>query len=128
MKIDPIIAVEDVEKSSIWFQQIFGWQSKQGGSEFDILTTEDGEVCICLHKWGEHDHPSMVNKNITPGNGLILYFRAKDIGKIHWKLTEVDYPLDKDIALNPNSQHREFSFYDPNGYYFTISEYHEYDG
>jgi len=37
IKIDPIIAVKDVEASSKWYQSVFGYRSMHGGKEFDIL-------------------------------------------------------------------------------------------
>ena len=47
---------------------------------FDILTDEENQVVLCLHKWEEHDHPTMINQNLTPGHGLILYFRTDELG------------------------------------------------
>jgi predicted enzyme related to lactoylglutathione lyase len=81
-KIDPIIAVKDVEASSKWYQSVFGCKSMHGGKEFDVLVSENGEILICLHKWGEHQHPTMINPRITPGNGLILYFRTDNMNMI----------------------------------------------
>jgi len=49
-KIDPIIAVKDVEASSKWYQSIFGCRSMHGGNEFDILVSENNVVLLCLHK------------------------------------------------------------------------------
>ncbi len=50
MKVDPIIAVKDVEASSKWYQAVFGLSSIHGGKEFDILVNENDEVSHCLHK------------------------------------------------------------------------------
>jgi catechol-2,3-dioxygenase len=58
IKIDPIIAVKDVEASSKWYQSVLGCRSMHGGKEFDILISENDEVLLCLHKWGEHGHPT----------------------------------------------------------------------
>jgi len=41
-----------------------------------FLNLQDNEILLCLHKEGEHLHPTMTNQSITPGNGLILYFRT----------------------------------------------------
>lgn len=89
IKIDPIIAVNDVESSSKWYQSIFGCKSMHGGKDFDILVSQEGDILLCLHKWEEHGHSTMMNPAITPGNGLILYFRTKylhiirqNVGKI----------------------------------------------
>ena len=128
MKIDPIIAVKDVEESSKWYQTVFGWDSKHGGNEFDILTTKAGEVTICLHKWGEHEHPTMKSSTVNRGNGLILYFRTENIEEIREKLNAMDYLVEREIQLSQNSNKREFSLRDPDGYHISIAEYHEYEG
>ena len=85
IKTDPIIAVKDVEASSKWYQTIFGCKSMHGGKEFDILVSENEEILICLHKWGEHDHPTMTNPTANSGNGLILYFRTDNMDGIRKK-------------------------------------------
>lgn len=127
-KIDPIIAVRDVEKSSHWYQLLFGWKSKHGGGDFDILVTQDDQVVLCLHRWGEHEHPTMQNPEITPGNGLILYFRTDRMQELRNRLGRSEITIEEDIHLNPNSRRKEFSLRDPDGYYLTISEYHKYEG
>jgi predicted enzyme related to lactoylglutathione lyase len=128
MKIDPIIAVKDVEASSNWYQSIFGCRSMHGGKDFDILVTENGEVLLCLHKWGEHQHPSMADPGITAGNGLILYFRTKTMELIRQNAEKAGACIVEDIHLNPNSTKHEFSVRDPDGYYLTITDFHEYEG
>ena len=128
MQIDPIIAVKDVPKASQWYQQVFGYTSQHGGNDFDVLLSEEGEIRLCLHRWGEHDHPSMKDPGITPGNGLILYFRTNKLETIRQNLKNLDYPVAREIQLNPNSGMQEFSVVDPNGYYLTVSEFHRFGG
>lgn len=127
-KIDPIIAVKDVEASSKWYQSVFGCRSMHGGKEFDILLSENDEVLICLHKWGEHEHRTMTNPSITPGNGLILYFRTENMNAIRQNVEKIGSSIEEDIHLNPNSTKKEFSLRDPDGYYLTITEFHKYEG
>ncbi|MBJ7881916.1 VOC family protein [Gelidibacter salicanalis] len=127
-KIDPIIAVKDVEASSKWYQSLFGFKSKHGGKEFDILVNNNDEVLLCLHKWREHEHPTMKNPAIKPGNGLILYFRTENMRLIWQNSKNINAVIEEDIHLNPNSKKEEFSLRDPNGYYLTITELHEYEG
>lgn len=127
-KVDPIIAVKDVEASSKWYQSIFRCRSLHGGKDFDVLVSENNEVLICLHKWEEHGHPTMTNPTITPGNGLILYFKVEDINFIRENVEKTGSPVEEDIHLNANSTKKEFSLRDPDGYYLTVTEYHEYEG
>lgn len=127
-KLDPIIAVNDVELSSAWYQSVFGCKSLHGGKEFDILVDESKEVLICLHKWGEHGHPTMADKNITVGNGLILYLRTKAIRTIRENVEKSGTRIEEDIHLNTNSNRMEFSLRDPDGYFLIVSDYHIYEG
>jgi hypothetical protein len=127
-QVDPIIAVNNVETSSKWYQSVFGCRSMHGGKEFDILVSEDEEILSCLHKWGEHQHPTMINPEIAPGNGLILYFRTDMMLVIRQNVDNIGGYVEEDIHLNPNSRKREFSLRDPDGYYLTITEFHKYEG
>jgi hypothetical protein len=127
-KMDPIIAVKDVQASSIWYQSIFGCRSLHGGTEFEILVAENNEVLVCLHKWGEHQHPTMTDPNITARNGLILYLRTENMSGIRKNVEKMGYPVEEEIHLNPNSTKMEFSLRDPDGYYLTVTEYHKYNG
>ena len=127
-KIDPIIAVKDVETSAKWYQNIFGFKRTHGGNEFAVLVTENDEISLCLHKWGQHEHPTMENPKITPGNGLILYFRTENLNRIRRNVEKLKHPIEEDIRINPNSTKREFSLRDPDGYYLTITEFHKYEG
>lgn len=127
-KIDTIIAVKDVAASSTWYQSVFGCTSLHGGNEFEVLVTGNKEVLICLHKWGAHEHPTMIGPNISPGNGLILYFRTENMHLIRQNVEKIDGIIEEDIHLNPNSRKMEFSLRDPDGYYLTITEFHTYEG
>jgi catechol 2,3-dioxygenase-like lactoylglutathione lyase family enzyme len=127
-KIDPIIAVKDVNASSKWYQSVFGCRRTHGGDVFAVLEDENSEILICLHKWGEHEHPTMANPKITPGNGLILYFKTDNLDNIWLNIQKMNYPFEEDIHINTNSAKKEFSLRDPDGYYMTITEYHKYEG
>jgi predicted enzyme related to lactoylglutathione lyase len=127
-KIDPIIAVKDVEASAKWYQQIFGFSRAHGGSEFAVLVSEEDEIVLCLHKWGEHGHPTMTNPNIMVGNGLILYFKVENLNAIRQNAEKISCNIEEEIHQNPNSLKKEFSLRDPDGYYLTVTEYHEYEG
>ena len=127
-KIDPIIAVKDVEASSRWYQSKLKCQNMHSGKDFDILVSENDEILICLHKWGEHGHPTMANPGIAPGNGLILYFRSENMNEVRQNVSKMGATVEEEIHLNPNLTKMEFSFRDLDGYYLTVTEFHKYEG
>ena len=127
-RLDPIIAVKDVEASSKWYQKIFGFKSNHGGDHFSVLVSDDNEIILCLHKWNEHNHPTMTNPNITVGNGLLLYFRTENMDMIYQNAIKAGCVIEEEVHLNPNSLRQEFSFRDLDGYFLTVTEFHKYEG
>jgi len=127
-KVDPIIAVRDVQASAEWYAKIFGFNNAHGGDGFGVLTTKDNEIIFCLHAWEMDDHPTMKNRNITAGNGLLLYFRTADWEQIKQNLEKIGWTLEEEVHQNTNSLKQEFSFRDPDGYFITVTEFHTYEG
>lgn len=127
-KIDPIIAVRDIVTSVAWYQSVFDCKRKHGGDDFAVLVDHNDEVLICLHKWGQQEHPTMTNPDIVPGNGLIFYYKTDDMESIRRRIESIDYPVEDDIHVNPNSGKKEFSLRDQDGYYWIVTEYHTYEG
>lgn len=127
-RLDPIIAVKDVEASSKWYQKIFGFKNNHGGDHFSVLVSDDNEIILCLYKWNEHNHPTMTDPNITVGNGLLLYFRTENMDMIYQNALKAGCVIEGEVHLNPNSLRQEFSFRDPNGYVLTVTEFHKYEG
>ena len=75
-----IIGVSDVPTSFKWYQSLFGQpETRPHHDYFGQILDSDGTVLLCLHQWGEHEHPSLTSPdNATPGNGLLLFFRVDD--------------------------------------------------
>ncbi len=121
IRTEVILGVKDVEKSSQWYQSLLNCRSRHGGSIFEILTNhEDDMVVLCLHKWGEHDHPTLKDYRIAPGNGLIIYFRVSDLTIIWENAQRLNAVIEKEPHVNMNSGQEEFSLRDPDGYYISI--------
>lgn len=118
-----IIGVRDVPNSFRWYQTLFG-QTATGPAHdyFGQIVDDDGTVLLCLHEWGEHDHPSLTSpETATPGNGLLLFFRVDDYAAALERARTLVDRLSEEPNLNPNTQTMEFSLRDPDGYYVTIS-------
>jgi catechol 2,3-dioxygenase-like lactoylglutathione lyase family enzyme len=118
-----IIGVRDVPASFRWYQSLFGQSETAPAHEYfgQILDT-DGTVLLCLHEWGEHDHPSLLSPDTAaPGNGLLLFFRVDDYDEALKRARALVSGFEEEPHLNPNTQTLEFSLRDPDGYYVTIS-------
>lgn len=127
-QLDPIIAVADVAASAAWYQKIFGFRNAHGGEDFAVLMDETDQIILCLHQWAAHEHPTLKDRSIAVGNGLLLYFRTSNMEAIKSNLEKENWLLEEALHLNPNSQRMEFSLKDPNGYFLTVTEYHRYEG
>ena len=126
-KVDPIIAVNDVPASAAWYQEVFGCTGMHGGGHFEILLDGIGEVLVCLHQWGTHEHPTMIEP-VQPGNGLILYLRTAHMKEIHENASRSEGAAPSEIYKNPNAGMREFTLRDPDGYFWIVSEAHSFGG
>ena len=118
-----IIGVRDVPISFTWYQSLFGQpETAPSHDYFGQLLDTDGTVLLCLHEWGEHDHPSLTSPDMAqPGNGLLLFFRVDDYDDALIRARALVPQLEEEPHQNPNTQTMEFSLRDPDGYYVTIS-------
>ena len=121
VRTETIIAVKSVSKSSQFYQKLLNCSGTHGGETFEIL--KDGNtVILCLHKWGEHDHPTMLNAEKENGNGVILFFRVSNINSILENAKMLNATIEKEIHYNENSLKNQFILRDPDNYYLIISE------
>jgi catechol 2,3-dioxygenase-like lactoylglutathione lyase family enzyme len=118
-----IIGVNDVLSSFKWYQSLFGQQETAPAHDyFGQLLDSDGTVLLCLHQWGDHEHPSLMSPDhATPGNGLLLFFRVDDFKLALQRARGLVSRLEEEPHINPNTRTKEFSVRDPDGYYVTIS-------
>jgi len=119
-----IIGVANVPASFQWYQSLFGQPPARPAHDyFGQILDSDGTVLLCVHRWGDHDHPSLTSPDrATPGNGLLLFFRVDDFDLALQRARSLVTRLEEEPHVNPNTQTREFSLRDPDGYYVTISE------
>jgi catechol 2,3-dioxygenase-like lactoylglutathione lyase family enzyme len=118
-----IIGVSDVVSSFKWYQSLFGLpETLPGHDHFGQIVDTDGTVLLCLHRWGAHDHPSLMSPDDgTPGNGLLVFFRVDDYEMALKRARALVARFEEEPHVNPNTQTMEFSLRDPDGYYVTIS-------
>jgi catechol 2,3-dioxygenase-like lactoylglutathione lyase family enzyme len=117
-----IIGVRDVARSVAWYQILLGSaQSHPAHDSFGQVADDDGEVLISLHKWGDHDHPSLIAPDPCPRNGLLLFFRVDDFDRALQRARKLVDALDEEPNRNPNTGTMEFALRDPDGYRVMIS-------
>ena len=121
-RLETIIAVRNVTKSSKWYQDLLGLKSNHGGDNFEMLANQKGEVILCLHRWGEHEHPTMTDSRMAVGNGLILYFRVSNFEKNWSNAVRLKLAIEQEPHRNENSGQQQFILRDLDGYYIIISE------
>lgn len=119
-----IIGVNDVARSCRWYQSLLGLpQTAPAHDYFGQLVDADGTVLLCLHAWGEHDHPSLTSpERAEPGNGLLLFFRVDDFEWVVARARALAARLEEEPQVNPSTGTPEFSLRDPDGYFVTISD------
>jgi len=118
-----IIGVRDVASSFTWYQSLLGLpETAPAHDYFGQIVDPDGTVLLCLHAWGDHDHPPLTSPDrAEPGNGLLLFFRVDDFHPALRRARALGSPLAEEPHRNPSTGTLEFSLRDPDGYYVTIS-------
>jgi catechol 2,3-dioxygenase-like lactoylglutathione lyase family enzyme len=118
-----IIGVVDVPGSFRWYQSLLGLpETAPAHDYFGQIIDSDGTVLLCLHEWGEHEHPSLTSPDhAQPGNGLLLFLRVDDFDMALLRARSLVTRLEEEPHLNPSTGTPEFSLRDPDGYYVTIS-------
>jgi predicted enzyme related to lactoylglutathione lyase len=118
-----IIGVADVARSFTWYQSLFGQPASAPAHEYfgQVLDT-DGAVLLCLHRWGDHEHPTLMSAaRAEPGNGLLLFFRVDDFDETLSRARALVGQLAKEPQTNPATGTQEFALRDPDGYYVMVS-------
>jgi catechol 2,3-dioxygenase-like lactoylglutathione lyase family enzyme len=122
MHPQPLIAVRDVEASSRWYQTLLGCTSGHGGTEYERLVDEGGELILQLHDWDAHEHPHMGDPAAGPlGNGVLLWFQIDDFVAAVGRARALSAEVLEGPQVNPNANHREIWLRDPDGYVVVLA-------
>jgi catechol 2,3-dioxygenase-like lactoylglutathione lyase family enzyme len=118
-----IIGVTDVTQSLAWYQELLGLTVTQPAHDYfgQVLDT-DKTVLLCLHRWGDHEHPSLTSPSrAQPGNGLLLFFRVDNFDQVLFQARSLVPALEEEPNVNPNTGTREFALRDLDGYHVMVS-------
>jgi catechol 2,3-dioxygenase-like lactoylglutathione lyase family enzyme len=117
-----IIGVRDVARSFEWYQSLLGLPLTQPAHDYFGTIETGGNVLLCLHRWGDHEHPPLASPDrAEPGNGLLLFFRVDDFDHALSRARALVNALEEDPHLNANTGTKEFALRDPDGYYVMVS-------
>lgn len=117
-----MIAVADVEASSLFYQRLLGAASGHGGSEYERLLV-DGVLVLQLHQIGLAEHHGRLAESGQPiGNGVALWFEVDEFDGVLSRARGLDAQITADVHLNPNARQREFWIRDLDGYRVVFSE------
>jgi hypothetical protein len=127
MRSQPLIAVNDVEASSRWYQRLLNCRSNHGGSSYEQLVS-DGQLILQLHSFKvEHHHGRIGDCDNKPyGNGVLLWFEVDDFESIMQRATEMGVEIVMPKHRNPpdsngGPNHWECGMRDPDGYIVVVA-------
>jgi catechol 2,3-dioxygenase-like lactoylglutathione lyase family enzyme len=127
MRPQPLIAVTDVEQSSLWYQKLLGCKSDHGGAEYERLLA-NGKLVLQLHRFDvEHHHGKIGNPADKPyGNGVLLWFEIDDFDTAMSRADSMKAEVLMPKHRNPPSgdggpNHWECWLRDPDGYTVVLA-------
>jgi catechol 2,3-dioxygenase-like lactoylglutathione lyase family enzyme len=127
LRPQPLIAVDDVEASSRWYQRLLGCRSAHGGGEYERLVSADGALILQLHAWGVEHHHGPIGDRFDPhGNGVLLWFETDDFDGAVARAAELRAEILKPTHRNPpdgggGPNHWECWLRDPDGYTVVLA-------
>ena len=121
MKTEVMLFVRDVEASSAWYQELLGARSAHGGSEYEMLTDEAGELLFQLHKLEGDEHGVNLNDDSSPrGAGILCYVNVENVSQVYKKALDMGANVQGEPTFIKLAGHTEFIVKDPDGYSLAI--------
>ncbi len=125
MRVQPLIAVADVEASSRWYCTLLGAQSGHGGPEYERVMHE-GTLLLQIHTQEAPEHPSLgrprTDSSGKPsGAGVLVWFEVDDFDAALERVEALGAPVVEGPLVNPNARHREIWLSDPDRYVVVLS-------
>jgi predicted enzyme related to lactoylglutathione lyase len=123
-----MIAVRDVEASSLWYQQLLDLRSDHGGPDYERLLANETLVLQLHHRDVEHHHGLFVSPDVEVGNGVLLWFgEVPNFDEVVARAEQLSAPIVRAPHRNPpegegnGPGHREIWIKDPDGYTVVVA-------
>ena len=118
--ICPLIAVEDIQRSRRFYEDVLGQRVKY---DFGENVTFEGDFAIHLCS---HFQQLLGGRPVKPGgNGYELYFEDDKVDELSLKLKEYGVNFVHEVREQPWRQ-KVVRFYDPDGHIIEVGESVEY--
>jgi len=116
-----LLVVSDVEASSRFYCEVFGFESGHGGREYEQLL-HDGELVMQLHDDEPDDnHAALADLKKPVGNGVIVWFEVVDFDATVERARGLNVRVVRELHHNENAKQSEFWFHDPDGYLVAVA-------
>lgn len=123
-----MLAVHDVEASSVWYQRVLGLTSDHGGPHYERLLSGRTLVMQLHQRSVEHHHGVFVDQDAAVGNGVLVWFgEVSDFEAVVARVRELGTRIVREPHRNPpegdgnGPGHREIWFQDPDGYTVVVA-------
>jgi hypothetical protein len=121
MHSQPLIAVKDVEASSLWYRRLLAGESGHGGTEYERVIV-GGDMVLQLHRWDTHMHPHLGNaQSESRGNGVLLWFQIDEFDQAIERARALNAQFLEEPHVNANAGHREAWLRDPDDYVIVLA-------
>lgn len=126
VRSQPILAVNDVPKSSAFYAELLGLVATSQTMKSDHAHVYDrlmdgDRLVLQLHCWDVEEHPNLVRETgHRPGYGVLVWFELDDFDAAVARARRMKVEIVEDEHRNPAPQHREMWLRDPDGYVVVI--------
>jgi hypothetical protein len=121
MRAQPLIAVKDVEASSLWYRRLLAAESGHGGTEYERVMV-GGDIVLQLHRWDTHMHPHLGDaQSESRGNGVLLWFQIDEFDQAIERARALNATFLEEPHVNTNAGHREAWLRDPDDYVIVLA-------
>ena len=118
VQAQPLIAVRDVRKSTLWYGTMFGLSHTVSVHDDLYQRMMDGKrMVLQLHAWDEENHPNLTDRDKAPvGHGVLIWFQVADVSEVAQHARLFGSKILHGPEVNENSGAMEIWVEDPDGY------------